>query len=263
LLAFIKDHSTLLDRKVGAPKSVVLNGRHLSRYETGEDEMINSQKLMGMNVALAAFGFAAITGIASTGFAALIGAGGAAVPTPIPSLPAGDTLIATQTNPFAGLNAASPPVVVFTGLLTSSVYADPGTGGLDFLYQVSNDTTSADSLEELSLSSFAPPTTTTDVDFVIGSGNVDPNLATRSSGSGKTVDFFFPGIAQGANSDFLLIGTNSTTYMVGTGSVIDGGTGGTFISAPGVTMFMSNVPEPASFSAIMIAGGMLLGRRRR
>jgi hypothetical protein len=35
------------------------------------------------------------------------------------------------------------------------------------------------------------------------------------------------------------------------------------VEAPAVGTLMSNVPEPASFSAILLGGGMLLGRRRR
>jgi hypothetical protein len=227
------------------------------------------RRFWGVDIALAATGIAFVAIIGSSAAASPLLPGTAVAPTPLAIIPAGDTIIpgATETNPFVGLGAAVPPSmtqpVVFTGELTSTVYTDPTTGGLDFLYQLSNDPTSPDSLEELSLSSFAPNTFTTDADYVVGTGNVNPDLATRSTGSGKTIDFFFPGVGQGQDTSYLLVETNATTYMVGTGAVIDGGTGDTLVNAPGVTILMSNVPEPASFSAILLAGGMLFGRRRR
>jgi hypothetical protein len=220
-------------------------------------------KSLGANVALAAAGivFAALMGTSSSASASVLVPGGSAVPTPLAILPLGDTLIATETNPFTGLDAGLN--VKFTGELTSSVYTDPNTGGLDFLYQVSNDKTSVDEFDELSVKSFAG--FTTDVDFVSGSGSVDPTSATRSSDApGKLVSFFFSsGVPQNQNTSEMLVETSSMNFMNGVGSVIDGGTGGALIEAPAVGTLMSNVPEPASFSAILIAGGMLIGRRRR
>jgi hypothetical protein len=212
-------------------------------------------------VACSGIAFAAMMGVASTGSASVLTPGNTVVPSALAALPAGDSLIATETNPFSGLDTFGN--VKFTGELTSSVYSDPGTGGFDFLYQVANDASSVDSFDELSVKSFA--TFTTDADFVSGSGNVDPSSATRSSDApGRNVSFSFSsGVPQGNNTSFLLVETNSTNYMVGVGSVIDGGNGGALVEAPAVGTLMSNVPEPASFSAILLGGGMLLGRRRR
>jgi hypothetical protein len=174
-------------------------------------------------------------------------------------LPVGDTLIVTETNPFTGLDSFNN--VKFTGNLTSSVYSDPNTGGFDFLYQATNNANSLDPFDEISIKNFVG--FSTDADYVAGTGNVNPDTATRSS-DGKIVAFkFLSGVSQGQNTSELLVETNSLNYMAGVGSVIDGGTGGALVEAPAVGVLMNNVPEPASFSAILIAGGMLLGRRRR
>jgi hypothetical protein len=221
------------------------------------------KKGLGTSVALAGAGvvFATMVGASSSASASVLIPGGSVVPSSLAILPAGDALVATETNPFTGLDSFSN--VKFTGELTSSVYTNPNTGGLDFLYQVTNDNTSADSFDELSVKSYAG--FTTDADFVSGTGSVDPTSATRSADApGKLVSFFFnSGVPHGQNTSELLVETNSMNYMTGVGSVIDGGTGGSVVEAPAVGTLMSNVPEPASFSAILIGGGMLLGRRRR
>jgi hypothetical protein len=204
--------------------------------------------------------FAAIVGTSSSASASVLVPGATVAPTSLTSLPVGDALVATETNPFIGLDSFNN--VKFTGELTSSVYTDPGTGGLDFLYQVSNDNTSIDAFDELSIKSFSG--FTTDADYVAGSGGTNPTSATRSTAPGKIVSFLFSsGVSQGTDTSDLLVETNSMNYMVGVGSIIDGGTGGSLVEAPAVGTLMTNVPEPASFSAILIAGGMLLGRRRR
>jgi hypothetical protein len=219
-------------------------------------------KSVGANVALAAAGIvcAALMGTSSSASASILAPGTTVTPTSLPLLPAGDTLVpgATMTNSFTGLDALLN--IRFTGTLTSSVYSDPTTGGLDFLYQVVNNSSSNDAIEDLSLSSFQG--FTTDADFV--TGGVDPTTATRS-GNGKNVDFAFSTqeITPGSTSSSLLVETSSLNFMKGSGAVSDGGTGGAVVEAPSVGMLMTSVPEPASFSAIIIAGGMLLGRRRR
>jgi hypothetical protein len=226
--------------------------------------------VFGADVALATSGIAlaVMIGAASSAPAAVLYPGDtgptAVTPSPLGILPSGDTLIpgAMQTNPFIGTTGAPSNIVKFTGTLTSAVYNDPTTGGLDFLYQITNDPTSVDEFDELSLSSFS--SFSTDVDYVNGTGDVNPDSTTRSSGAGKIVAFMFSGgVPGGQDTSEMLVETNSHNFMVGVGSVIDGATGGTTISAPATGTFMSNVPEPASFSAILLAGGMLLGRRRR
>jgi len=221
----------------------------------------------GVAVAATGIAFVAILGIASNSSASMLSVGSTAIPTGLTPFPVNDSILivggnpVTETNPFTGTDAFGN--VKFTGTLTSSVYTDSGTGGLDFLYQVTNTGGgSGDSLDELSLKSFVG--FTTDVDFVTGTGAVDPTSATRNSDLvGKNVAFLFSGgIPAFSNSSYLLVETDSMNYMVGVGSVIDGGAGGTTIESPAVGTLMT-VPEPASFSAIVIVGGMLLGRRRR
>lgn len=223
------------------------------------------RKFLRADFAIVASGFAAMMGMASTSSAALLGIGATVTPTAI-ALPAGDTIVpgATLTTSFVGLDSFSN--VRFTGTLLSQVYSDPNTGGLDFLYQVTNNQTSSDDIANVNLSNFS--VFTTDADYITGSGAVSPTSASRFgsvANPGKTVGFAFTSvqIAPGQNSTDLLVETNAENYMMGLGTVSDGGSGSSGADAPDVGMLMTNVPEPATFSAIVIAGGMLLGRRRR
>jgi hypothetical protein len=188
-------------------------------------------------------------------------------------LPAGDVYIpgALETEPFTGYNAQGQ--IVFEGTVTSMVYADPSEpsfagnpAGLDFVYQLTNNTdgmTPDDPIDRLSLSSFA--SFQTDVDYLGGTGNVAPTTADRSSIPGSIVGFNFPVGAMvgiGQNTDYLVVETDASTYVQGTASVIDGGTGSTHSDAP-VAATVLTVPEPATFGLLAVVGGMLLGRRRR
>jgi len=181
------------------------------------------------------------------------------VPTPLPTLPPGDSgaPLASESMPFTGLDASNN--VKFTGTLFSAVYSNTITGGLDFVYQVSNDSSSLEPFDLLSLTSFS--SYSTDADYVVASGNVAPDNASRSATPGKIVRFnFYTGVAAGLNTDTLIVETNANRFVQGTGSIIDGAAGGAQIEAPS-NMFV--VPEPGSVAVITLVGGILLGRRRR
>jgi len=213
--------------------------------------------------------------------AALVGPGGTVTPDALPGglpagLPAGDTLIpgAVETEPFTGVNAQN--VVVFTGTVTSLVFADPsepnlgaatGQPGEDFVYQLTNSGGSTDPIDELALSSFAGFTTGVDYLSNTGTGDLAPASAMSSAApAGKTIGFNFPvpgTVAPGSTTDYVIVQTTATSIpMQGTASVIDGGSGSTGAEAPVATVVFT-VPEPATFGVLAVVGGMILGRRRR
>lgn len=192
-------------------------------------------------------------------------------------LPAGDALIANETEPFTGTNAQSQ--VVFTGTVTSLVFADPsepdtGMPGEDFVYQLTDNSGSTDSIDQLALSSFAG--FLTDANYLVGTGNYvntgPGDLAPASASSsvapaGKTISFGFPvsstTVMPGDTTDYVVIETNATSQPVqGTAAVIDGGSGSTGTEAPVATVIFT-VPEPATFGVLAVVGSMILGRRRR
>jgi hypothetical protein len=225
----------------------------------------NKNKFWGGHVALAASGiaFAAMVGAVSgiiapaSARAAVINPGDTYffTATDAEAMPAG-TIIKNQTNPFTGTNGAT---TVFTGTIQSVVIVDASTGDDDFVYQLSNNAGSTDTIDKLTLDSFAG--FTTNIGYV--PGNTEPTYVTRST-DGSTLGFNFlgPEILQGTSSDFLVVMTNSTSWVEGNGSVIDGGIGSAAVTVPTFSI-MNNVPEPTTASLISIGGALLMARRRR
>lgn len=178
--------------------------------------------------------------------------------TPAPaSLPTG-ALVASESFPLHDVGGAT-----LQGTLTSWVFDDtPSSSTLDFVYQLTN-TGNGDSFNGLTLLPFH--NFTTNVGYQTGA--VDPSASDRSV-NGQNIDWTFVGstapttsIGPGQSSDYLIIQTNATQWNAqGAASVIDGGTAQTGAEAP---YLMPTVPEPASIGLIVMAGGMLMGRRRR
>jgi hypothetical protein len=167
----------------------------------------------------------------------------------------GDVPLAdTGSESFSGVDGSSN--VVFTGTLDSSVDFDSGTGGLDFVYQLSNNANSLDAIARLTASGFAG--FTTDADYVSGTGAA-PFLVSRTS-DGDTIGFNFPSsapVSQGQSSDILVIKTNATKFQAGTVSVQDGGNANVDSYAP------LAVPEPATAAiAVLGLGGLVLRPRK-
>jgi hypothetical protein len=152
---------------------------------------------------------------------------------------------------------------LYSGTLTSSVYtADPtnpyGPTGLTFTYLLTNDGTSIDSLERLTVIDFSTFLTDASYQTPVPLGDTIPTAVDRSI-SGGTIGFFFIGpgaVAPGETSALLVLQTDSTGYVPSTASVINGEITQVATFAP--------VPEPSTIGAA-IAGLMGLGfvvRRR-
>lgn len=178
-----------------------------------------------------------------------------------------------DTGPIAltGMNALNQ--TVFTGTLEEWVATDVHTGGLDFLYQVVNNAGSADSIQNVSVASYAG--FTTDVGYCSnppsgnpdpcgsplgGAGTLAPTSITRNSAS--TIDFGFSpnGIPPGVQTYDLVVKTNATAYTLGTTQVQDDGVASVITLAP------SAAPEPVS-AGLLLGGlfgvGLFVARRFR
>lgn len=198
---------------------------------------------------------AAVTFFVGPAMADSLAAGGSVVPTSLSALPSGLTLLASNGGPGYTLTGAGGTA---SGTATAWVYMTSG-GTLDFAYQVTNNASSTDFVDTLSMASFAG--FTTDVDYVNTPGDNAPSTATRSTGSGSVVNFdFFPNdIVAGDTSDVLLIETNATTFNPGTLSLIDSGVATVAAFGPATPA----MPEPGSL--LMIGSGLLglMAFRRR
>ncbi len=195
-----------------------------------------------------------IVAVSSSSFAAILIPNSVIVPTPLP-LPIVGAVVDTSTHAFVGKDSFNN--VVFTGSETTTVYGgDLGNalGGLTFVYSVSNDVTSPDTIDRVTLTGFK--TFIVDADFVVG-GGLFPATVDRSF-SGDVIGFSFPvpnSLLPGQTTAQLVLRTNAPADIPDTLSAIDGGTGV-------ATSFGPAVPEPASLGLLSLGGVALLRRRR-
>lgn len=170
--------------------------------------------------------------------------GSSVTPTALSSLPDFGGFIAELSEPFT-LNSASGTA---TGTATSFVYVDTSTHGLDFVYRITVSAGSTDVVDALSMSAFGG--SSTDVDYIVSSGDNTPTAATRPSDN--VIDFYFTAndISAGEMADELLIETNDTTNFYGQGSLslVDGGSA--TVPSFGTT------PEPGAF--LLFGSGLVV-----
>ena len=210
---------------------------------------------------------AAVVAISSSSYATIIPNGGAVVAVPVAPLSGGAALVSTSTQPFAGLDFSSN--VVFTGVETSSDFSgdtNNSLGGLTFIYNITNDEGSPDTIDRVTLSGFAG--FAADVGFIDPGGTFTPVVITRSS-DGNIIGFdysafSFPNneISPGGASAYMFIRTNAPFDTTNTMTITDGGSGTALSFGPSSSNGGTRTPEPASLGIIGLGGLAVLRRRR-
>lgn len=205
-----------------------------------------------------------IFAFASFASADILGNGGSGPPD---LLAPGGTLLASITGPWTNTTST------MSGSYEAAVYMDPGNhwgaNDLDFVYQVTNNANSLDSVGRTTAINFTG--WSTDVGFTttgstLGAGFVNGTVAPVTvdrSGSGDSVGFSFTpfsaSIQAGQTSNVLVIETNATLFTAGNFSLIDGGV--TTVAA--FEPLAARVPEGSALSMLGISGIALLGAMKR
>jgi hypothetical protein len=176
-------------------------------------------------------------------------------------LPPGGTLypVPAEPDPVGGvlLGSVTAPVSsgLFTGTLVSKVYngdtSNPfGASALTFTYQLSNNTSSTDPMERLTIASFAGFLIDASYQPASAGSFLTPTLVNLTP-SGDTVGFSFLGspvgpgtLLQGMTSALLVVQTDAQAFNGTIASVIDGTTAGVASLAPRM------VPEPTSLALL-------------
>lgn len=190
-------------------------------------------------------GAVALTALAGAASATPIVAGTTVAPSANATFPTGLTQVASTTGTITA--------ATFTANYTTSVYRT-AAGTLDFVYDFSNSSNSANSIESFTAYNFDG--FAADVSYVTGTGVV-PVTSTRTASG--TIGFDFTAatpVGRGASADTLIIATNATTYNAsGLLSLQDGSAGtGTGFQPTSV----SAAPEPGTW-ALMLGGVGMLG----
>lgn len=177
------------------------------------------------------------------------------------------TEVAFTTNAFAA------PSNRYTGIFYAAIFQETSAanplGGLTFVYQASNDSTSLEYLDRLTPVGFTGYQTsafysTQALSDGLGIGMVAPSTVTRLLPTGDSLGFLFeaPGgnhgqgiVQNGQTTDVVVVRTDATTYMTSLSGVSDGTTANVPSYSPGP----SSVPEPATLAPFALGGLGLLG----
>ena len=178
---------------------------------------------------------------------------------------AGDTYQTTETKYFSGTGTHGVP---FDFTLVTNVYTEPG-GTVDFTYQLTNTGGSgANSFDRMTLSSFLGYSVDADYEASVDTGYVAPGEVDRSA-NGAVVGYDFAStytydhsspVGPGEETELLIVKTNSSTWQMGSATVIDSASDSVSTEVPyGSTV----VPEPGSLAMIALSLGVLARRRSR
>ena len=194
--------------------------------------------------------FAILPASASAG---LLSVGDTLYPAPVTSSPVSGELEIEQEVPFT--------TAVYSGTLTTKVYSgDPANplGGYTFVYQVTNNASSINVIQRLTVNDFA----SCDVDASYQLPGLAPAFIDRNTAD--TIGFSFlkapiglGGLTPGTTTALLVLHTNSTRYTPTQAAIIDGAVASVPSFAPGA------VPEPGTMIALGIGAAALLRRRRK
>jgi hypothetical protein len=175
----------------------------------------------------------------------------------------GTLIYDTGALPFTGKDVTN--TTVFTGTLDAQVYRE-SDNYLDFVYQFTNDASSADSIGRLTISGYSGVTANADyvtTPSLYPSGlQLAPDLMNRQSAqNGDAIGFSFDNdgapyfsVFPGFASTPVVIDTNVTTYAFDGAFLQDGGNAQLIVPTP--------VPEPVSASLLGFGFSVLALRRR-
>lgn len=183
-------------------------------------------------------------------------------PDPFTTSASGPFVADTGVQPFMAVNSLGQ--VTMSGTYRAFVEADPNNvfchGCLDFFFEVTNSSSSADAIARITDANFG--VFLTDVGFTTGSGSISggvlPSTVDRST-NGSVVGFNFNvpnAVGPGSSTQVLEVQTNARFFMRGTLQIIDS-------AVASVTSFdPCPVPEPASMTLMLLGGvALLVGRR--
>ena len=137
----------------------------------------------------------------------------------------------------------------FTGTYEEWVVTDSSTGDLDFVYQLTDSSSSTGAFDQVSVSDFGNTVTSTE-DFASGYGSVGTVAPSLIGGTGGTVDFNFDSsgnVNPGQTTYDLVVLTDATNYASGSIFIQDGGN--TTVAG------FASTPEPGSVGLLL--GGLL------
>lgn len=192
--------------------------------------------------------------------AAILSPGSTLIPAPVEAEPTAGATLASVTLPFAGLG--------YTGTLTSSVISGDTSnpfGGLTFTYLLSNNATSFNAINRMTINGFTGFLTDASASTAPAAGEVPSYLDRDPTGGTLGVAFALPPLGPatlfpGDSSRLLVVQTNATSFVPSAAFVIDGSTTTVGTLAP--------VPEPSGIwllglGALLIGGVRAAKRMRR
>lgn len=185
-----------------------------------------------------------------------------AMPNDGPAFPGDDgPILASMTQNLVAKDSANN--IVFTGFLYSTVGTYDLAGHLEFGFYFHNDINSVDTVERLTVSSFAGwQTWVANGDFTFSAPSVVHSSTGTRSANGKVLGFNFNDgvgdgpVLPGSESRFVWIRTDATYYTIGTASAINSGVGT-------AETFVPTTPEPASLAAVALGLAALVRRRKK